>query len=245
MDRSTPVRISVTFSWDIPEAQRLYRLWSGFYDDVQIGGPAFGDPGGEFVPGRFTKSGAVITSRGCIRNCSFCLVPKREGEIRELEVKDGWDVADNNLLACSDRHIERVFQMLKRQRRAAHFSGGLDARIFNEWHASLLKTIRFKFAFFACDSAGALKDLKRVASLIADFSREKKRCYVLVGFNGESALEAETRLRNVYKLGFLPFAMLYRGADAMSRNTREFHDLVGIWRQPGLYKAIMAKEAKG
>src|SRR3989304_4990989 len=61
-----PVRVSVTFTWDIKEGQRLFRALSDNYSDVQIGGPAFGDPGDEFEPGRYIKQGVTITSRGCL-----------------------------------------------------------------------------------------------------------------------------------------------------------------------------------
>lgn len=74
-----PVKISVTFTWDITEAERLYRAWSEYYSDVEMGGPAFDDHGDHFVPGRFVKSGVTITSRGCSKDCPWCLVPKREG----------------------------------------------------------------------------------------------------------------------------------------------------------------------
>ena len=160
-------------------------------------------------------------------------------EQRELEIKEGWNVADNNLLACSPGHIERVFEMLRRQPQPVRFSGGLESVRFNDWHVSLLKSIRLKFAFFACDTPGSFSDLLRVANLMAGFSREKKRCYVLIGFNGESPKQAEARLKAVYNIGFLPFAMLYRGPDAPGRNTPEFHDLVGIWRSPRAYKMLM------
>jgi len=62
-----PVSVSVTFTWDRPEGERLVKAWSELYSDVKIGGPAYGDPGGDFIPGRFIKAGAIITSRGCPR----------------------------------------------------------------------------------------------------------------------------------------------------------------------------------
>ena len=126
------VRISCTFTWDIQEALRLERSWSRFYSDIQIGGPAFDDPGAEFVPGRFIKYGVTITSRGCSKNCEWCLVPRREGWIRELPINNGWDVNDNNLLACSEKHVLKVFEMLRRQPEPIKFSGGLDGEIFQQ-----------------------------------------------------------------------------------------------------------------
>jgi len=236
-----PVRVSCAFTWDRPEAERLVRSWSRFYSDVRVGGPAYDDPGGEFVPGRFVKAGVTITSRGCIRSCGFCLVPKREGLVRELPIRDGWDVADNNLLACTFPHLEGVFEMLRRQPQPIRFSGGLDARLFERHHADLLTTIRLKFAWFACDSREGLQHLERVARLLAGFSREKKRCYVLIGYNGETLQEAEERLRAVYGLDFLPYAMVYRGPDDPKYGNRALHELAAVWRRPAAYKARMKR----
>jgi hypothetical protein len=239
-----PVRISVTFTWDIPEAERLYRAWSAYYSDVQIGGPAFGDPGDNFTPGQFVKPGIVFTSRGCSKDCEWCLAPKREGWIRELPIADGWDVADNNVLACSRNHIESVFEMLHRQPEPIKFSGGLDAEMLQPWHVDLLKTIRLKFAWFACDYPGALQNIERIADLMADFSREKKRCYVLIGFNGETVRQAENRLEAVYNMDFLPMAMLYRGPELKQEHwSADWLKLRRTWVRPAAFKREMANKS--
>ncbi|MGC8492053.1 MAG: hypothetical protein ACP5SH_09980 [Syntrophobacteraceae bacterium] len=234
-----PVRISVTFTWDKPEGERLLRAWSRFYRNVELGGPAYASPSGEFTPGLFVKPGVVFTSRGCSNRCPFCLVPLREGPFRPLLLTEGHNVADNNVLLHTEERLLAIFDMLRRQPHPAIFSGGLDARRFSPWHVSLLSSIRLKYAFFACDSPSDLPHLQKVAGLLSSFSREKKRCYVLIGFNGETPSQAESRLKAVYHLDFLPFAMLYRGPDARTRNTPEFHDLVGIWRSPAAYKLLM------
>lgn len=239
-----PVRISVAFTWDIPEAERLCRAWSTYYPDVQIGGPAFDDPGDTFTPGQFVKPGIIFTSRGCSKNCDWCLAPKREGWIRELKIKDGWDVADNNLLACSRGHIEAVFDMLRHQQEPIKFSGGLDAEMLQSWHVDLLKTIRLKFAWFACDYPGAIRKLERVADLMADFSREKKRCYVLIGYNGETVQQAEKRLEAVYNMDFLPMAMLYCGPDLKKAQwSVDWLTLRRTWVRPAAFKREMANKA--
>jgi len=99
-----PVRISVAFKWDIPEAERLYRSWKQYYSDIDMGGPALGSKGGEFVAGRFLKPGITITSRGCPNRCWFCSVHERDPEIIELPIVEGWNVVDDNILATSDDH---------------------------------------------------------------------------------------------------------------------------------------------
>lgn len=235
------VAISVVFTRDIPEAERLYRAWSDYYPQVDMGGPAFDDPGAEFMPGRFVKSGVTVTSRGCTKNCEWCLVPRREGWIRELSIQPGWNVIDNNLLACSRQHVESVFEMLRKQPEPARLSGGLDAEMFQPWHVDLLKSIRLKFAWFACDYPGSLPNLERVSDLMSDFSREKKRCYVLLGHNGESLKQAEKRLEAVYNLGFLPFAMLYRGQEEKEYSTR-WRALQRKWCRPAAFRTYMKRK---
>ena len=229
-----PVRISVTFSWDIPEGKRLLRSWGHLYEDILLGGPAFKDPGHTFTPGQFVKPGKVFTSRGCPNRCPWCLAPKREGNIRELSVVPGNDIADNNLLACSRDHIEAVFDMLKGQK-AIKFSGGLDARLLDRWHVDIFKELSIKFMWFACDTPGGVKPLERVSDLLADFSIEKKRCYVLIGHNGEDLLQAEKRLERVYGLGFLPLAMLFRDEGAEDWG-QDWKDLRWRWSRPAVYR---------
>ena len=65
------VRISIVFTKDIKKGEQLQKAWAKYYRDVKLGGPAFGDPGGQFVPGRFIKHGVTITSRGCPNNCPW------------------------------------------------------------------------------------------------------------------------------------------------------------------------------
>jgi hypothetical protein len=236
-----PVMVSVTFTWDIPEGQRLVRSWSRFSDDVKIGGPAFGDPGGEFERGRFVHYGFVTTSRGCPKSCGFCFVPEREGPIREIEIKDGWNVFDNNLLACSRDHIESVFEMLRRQHHQAHFTGGLDKTLLKPWHIDLMKSVSFKRAWFALDDPAHFPALERAADLLSDFPKEKKYCYVLVGYRKETPQEAEERLMQVFRLGFMPFSMLYRGPETTTRMHQDlaWRKLIRKWCNPARYKAFM------
>ncbi len=121
---ASEVHVSCTFTEDIQRAEWLAKSWQRTGLPVKVGGPAYDNPGGEFVPGLYLKHGYVITSRGCPNKCWFCSVWRREGEtIRELEIKDGWNVLDDNLLACSEKHIRAVFAMLQKYKSKVEFTG--------------------------------------------------------------------------------------------------------------------------
>jgi len=235
-DRSIPVHVSVTFTWHRAEGERLKAAWSQFYDDVQVGGPAYDDPGGKFVPGRYIKEGVTITSRGCPKKCEWCVVSIREGRIRELEIKPGWIVQDNNLLACSRAHVEAVFNMCRAQGRRCCFSGGLDTSFLRSWHVDLFRSIKLDELWFACDTSEAMPRLERAAEILDGISIEKRRCYVLLGFNGETLAEADKRARQVYELGFLPFAQLYRD-DQPRQWPQEWRELARYWSRPAVYRS--------
>ena len=234
-DRNIPVMVSVVFTWDKDEGRRLGRAWSDHFTDVNVGGPAFGDQGSEFVPGRFLRQGVTITSRGCPNHCPWCHVPGREGAIRELPIRDGWIVQDNSLLACSDAHIESVFEMLAAQHRRVFFKGGLDARLFTLRHRELLDTIRIGELWFACDHAAALAPLQRVAPMLAGVPVDKRRCFVMIGYGDESISQAESRLESVYRLGFLPFCQLYQD-EQKKVWASEWRSLARKWMRPAAYR---------
>jgi len=150
-DNADEVHISVAFTWDIPRAEWLEKQWQSVAP-VKLGGPAFNERGGDFVPGMYLQNGYVITSRGCTNRCWFCSVPKREGyNLRELPVTDGWIVTDDNLLACSSGHIDTVFEMLKRQPHRPIFAGGLEAQLLTQDMAFRLKELKPERMFFAYD----------------------------------------------------------------------------------------------
>ncbi len=205
------VHISVSFEWDLREAERLQKQWEAIAP-VEIGGPATGAAGGDFVTGQYLKEGYVITSRGCRNRCWFCSVWKREGKTRELAITEGWNILDDNLLDCSDKHVRAVFEMLKDQKHQAAFTGGLEAAILKEWHVQELKKVNPDQMFFAYDTESDRDPLHEAGKLLEryGFTKRKLRAYVLIGYPKDDFIDAEMRLWDTWDAGFMPMAMLYR-----------------------------------
>jgi len=242
LDECDEVHISVTFSWDMQCAENLAEQWK-YVGRVKIGGPAAGTRGEEFVPGMYIKSGYVITSRGCPNKCWFCEVWKREGKVRELEINDGWNVLDDNLLACTEPHIRSVFNMLKRVKSSGHrieFTGGLEAARLNQWHVDLLRDLKPKQVFFAYDTPDDLDPLFCAGKMLLDsgFTRASKtlRCYVLCGYPKDTFELAETRMRQSIDAGFVPMAMLFR--DRTGNVDSEWKKFQRMWARPAIIGAI-------
>lgn len=230
------VHVSVTFTYDIPAAEDLARQWEIVGASVKIGGPAYNDPAGDFTPGLYLKPGYTITSRGCNNHCWFCMAAKREGPLRELEVKDGWDILDNNLLQCSEAHIRAVFRMLKRQPHRPKFTGGLEAKELKPWHCELLRESRPERIYFAYDTPDDYEPLVNAGRMLMEAGITPQShvmaCYNLVGYRGDTFDRAERRMEQTIRAGFMPYAMLYRDENGMV--DREWAKFQREWLRPAL-----------
>jgi len=251
----TPVMISVTFTWWRRRAEQIAESWRTHYRNVKVGGPAYDDPGAEFIPGMFIKKGCTITTRGCPKKCGWCSVPKREGALRILPIRPGWIVQDNNLLASSlpsllyseidaREHFDSVFKMLREQERSCSFNGGLDKHFLKEWHVQYFDSIPVAELWWAADVPDDFRWLERVRELFSHFPNHKMRCYTMIGYEGETLAEAEKRIERVFEMGFMPFSQLYQppyadvpmkvyGADWKAINRK--------WSRPAIYKAKKAE----
>lgn len=217
-DEADEIHVSVTWTWDKQRGEELANQWRSVTGRVFIGGPAYDDPGGEFEPGMYVKNGYVMTSRGCPNKCWFCSVPKREGDIREIKIKEGYNVLDSNLLACSPDHIMNVFKMLKRQKEKPRFTGGLEAKRMKPWIADELKKLKPKTVYFAYDTPDDYEPLSEACKMLSDVgelpdTRRSYSCYVLVGYKNDTFESAKKRIEQVFSLGLMPMAMLFNKAE--------------------------------
>ena len=229
------IEISVTFTYDLEEAKRLKMEWEK-YGPVEIGGPATGMKGEEFIPGKYIKDGCIITSRGCRNRCWFCSVWKREGDIRELKIKEGNNILDDNLLACSDEHIQRVFSMLKNQKGRKQFTGGLEAAILKEWHVKELREIKPYQIFFAYDTPDDKEPLFEAGKLLRRYGfKNQLRCYCLIGWEKDTFDKAEERLIDCLQAGFIPMAMLY--VDEKGRYNKDWKKFQREWTRPAIIRS--------
>lgn len=242
-DHADEVHVSVTFTADKPKAERWAEAWYRVTPNVKVGGVAYGDRGLDFVPGKYVKHGYTFTSRGCPRRCWFCGVWKVWPEpVPILPLREGWNVLDDNLLACPRPHVEAVFAMLAKQGRRIEFTGGLEARSLEDYQVHLLASLQPKpKCFFAYDPGDPFETLESAARrmLAAGFTQASHRlcCYVLIGFPKDTFDAAEKRLRDMVRIGFTPFAMLWQPETASAERWRPSPEWKGFqrrWARPAI-----------
>jgi len=146
-------------------------------------------------------------------------VPRIEGSLVELS---DWEpkplVCDNNLLACSRRHFDRVIDRLKLLA-GIDFNQGLDARLLTPRHVDLLRSLDTPTLRFSFEHISQEDDLRRAISLVtgAGFTTRRITVYVLIGFDDTPA-DALYRLQTVKALGIRPFPQRYQPLDALVKN---------------------------
>ena len=241
--------VSCVFSWDKPRAEMLAKEW-GKRMITHLGGPAYDDPGETFTPGMFLRDGYIMTSRGCPRKCDFCVVPKREGNIRTLPIHDGNRILDSNLFACPRAHIESVFEMLHRQKGKVGLHGGIDAKLAKDWHFDLIGGLRKKLEriYVAADDPSkteAAFNCIRELHVKSGLAIGQIRCFVLCGFDPSDTPEkAEARCIEVLEHGAVPFASYFRApGDIKGIRPPEWNKFVARWAwMPGMFARIKRED---
>jgi hypothetical protein len=248
------VHISCLFTWDIPKAELMYKAWKQRGYLVKKGGPAYNAWGEDFIPGLYVKKGNVMASRGCNNNCWFCFVPKREGKLREIPIVEGTNIIDSNILQCSDRHVNNLFDMLEREKEknpkaSIKFTGGLEAKILKQWHVDRLFKLKPTTMYVAYDTPDDYEPLVRASKMFFSSGFKSKHhslwCYVLIGYPKDTIKNAKERLLQTLKLGVMPFAMLYIGKNGKRSDYKDWKALQREWNNVRIVASKYNRLLKG
>lgn len=164
------------------------------------------------------KQAIGFLTRGCIRNCPWCIVPRKEGKIhpaatwQEIKRPDSREIIfmDNNVLAC-DHGLQQIEDMGGKPV-WVDFNQGLDARLIDMEAAKLLSRLRWiRFVRMSCDTEAMLPVVILAAQNMAavGISRSRFWCYVLV----QDVVQAHKICVTLDSWGIQPFAQPYRDYD--------------------------------
>lgn len=165
-----------------------YTAEYGYYinaDQVEKGGTGYDieknlpeeidrtQPDYSLFPSIDDKTAYGFLTRGCPNRCKWCIVPKKEGNIRpymdveEIAVigRNNLILMDNNVLA-SDYGLSQIEKIIRLGLRV-DFNQGLDARLVTPDIAKLLANVKWiKRIRFGCDTPGQIADCERATTLI-------------------------------------------------------------------------------
>lgn len=167
-----------------------------------------------------------FTSRGCIRHCGFCVVPQKEGTIRDhAPISEFHDpehdeiiLLDNNFLS-SPRWRENL-AFIKAHNLKVNFNQGLDIRLVNREIAGLLaetKSFDWKFGmrgfYFAFDSMAVEPSVCKGVRLLEDAGIKARSLmfYILVGYNTTQEEDLH-RIEKIKELGAIPYIMPFNSS---------------------------------
>lgn len=154
-------------------------------------------------------------TRGCIRKCQWCVVPKKEGQIRsyrtwrEIKRPDSRDIVfmDNNVLACQ-HGIEQIEDMGGANVRI-DFNQGLDARLITPEIAGLLSKVKWiRSVRMSCDTDAMLNVVLTAIDRLAEKGIKPYRVFVYLLV--QDIESAERRAIALREAGADVFAQPYR-----------------------------------
>mgnify|MGYP001597722940 CR=1 FL=1 len=179
-----------------------------------------------------------FTSRGCIRQCPFCIVPQKEGDIvpvseiaRFLNPRSRRVMLlDNNFLA-SPTWRERIAET-NRLGLKVDFNQGLDIRLLDEEVARALVSIHPPYLRFSWDDIHMEAVVRRGIEVLHQagykIQRQSLGFYVLVGFDS-SHEEDLYRCNVLHGLNINTHIQVYEGANRLTRALARWGNRPRIW----------------
>lgn len=165
-------------------------------------------------------------TRGCIRHCAWCVVPRKEGMIRpcntwqEIKRLDSRKIVfmDNNVLA-SDHGLQQIEDMIGKDVKV-DFNQGLDARLIDAAISEMLGRLKWiRFVRMSCDTDAMLDVILEKGELLNRNGLKPWRMFVYVLV--QDIPSAEHRCIELRKAGMEPFAQPYRDFVHNTEPTRE------------------------
>lgn len=163
---------------------------------------------------KFKEAYGFLT-RGCPRNCEFCVVGEKEGlcSRKVADLDQFWNgqkvikLLDPNLLACKE-HLDLLQQLIDSKAKI-DVTQGFDIRLVNSKNIELIKRMKIDCLHFAWDNPDddLLPKFKDVAGEL-NLPIRKLKAYVLTNFNTTH----EQDLYRIYSLrdvGVDPYVMIY------------------------------------
>lgn len=162
------------------------------------------------------NAGIGYLTRGCVRSCGFCFVPKKEGALRRVaSIGDLLNsnsstlcLLDNNLTASPD--CLEILREIKDRNLTVNISQGVDIRFLTPEISKVLSEVRHLTSLTYAWDLMPFEDkvMEGIKILSRDVKPYKHQCFCLAGYN-TTFEEDMYRVRKLAELGITPFLMVW------------------------------------
>ena len=185
-------------------------------------------------------------TRGCIRSCPWCVVPKKEGK---LQAYDTWQnikrpdskeirFLDNNVLA-SPHGIAQI-EELRNIYIDIDFNQGMDARLIDKPMAKILSEVRWRpYLRISCDTTAMIPVVEKAVGYLTECGMHPRKifAYTLV----QDVDESYERIMALKKLNIEIFAQPYRDFEG-GEPTREKKRLARWVNMKAVFRSVEWKD---
>ena len=197
-----------------------------------------------------------FTTRGCIRKCPFCFVPRKEGRFRRLfdtpaEALDhikgngqykAIELLDNNILADKDWFMELSQEIIDRKLKV-DFNQGLDIRLLDSEIAEIISDMKsigvWKFAFDNSNYQDHV--LKGIEILRSKGINVHHKCLFYVYCSGDESYEDAVYRCRVLKEHDAQAYLMVNPEGNITKRVKELKR----WTRPWIYWSIDIDAYKG
>ena len=218
------------------------RIWTGLFDDAEDLMPDY-----SLVPE--WDASIIFASRGCIRNCAFCAVPKLEGRPNRLRyhieqlVYPGHKriiLWDNNILG--NPNWRPIFDELIELGLKVDFNQGLDARLISDESAEGISKMKTEYIRLAYDTLKVGPYVENAINVLSQHGIRKKKIIVYTLFNfDDDPKDFFQRVKHILNWGSASYPMRFQPLDSLNKN-----EYVGPnWTREELDKVQRARRVLG
>lgn len=182
-------------------------------------------------------------TRGCIRKCPWCIVPKKEGKIKpymsweQIKRPDSRDIVfmDNNVLA-HEWGLKQIEDMGGKNVRV-DFNQGLDARLITDDVAQMLARLKWiNYIRMSADTDAMLDVVLAAIERLGKYGVKSYRVFVYVLI--QDIASGERRAIALREVGANPFAQPYRDFTTNAEPPQEQRDLARWVNHKAIFKTV-------
>lgn len=260
------VCLSVIFSWDVPFAIEQAKIALALGKKVMIGG------GGtyqlrnwikketgidthykahdllEHMPGQFKM---VYFTRGCIEKCFFCVVPKIEGNVVQMNYTSlpAKVLMDNNLSEIPREFQEYIVEKyLSSGIKSVDCNSGFEPKGITPEMVQLFDQLPMRWWRVGFDEIGEEKQFLESVRIIKAYSKKTIRAYTMIGH--EPIEQCRYRCEKVIAIGAEPVPQAYIQLNAKSKTPfikhdwteQKIRDFQRFFYQPALWRTIKLED---